>query len=462
LAIRSSLFVPVLGLLLGAGCGGDTGGMPPGPLAFRVAVTEGNVGGPATADRLDFSLTGTTFTLDIEALPAAAFGDGWVAIRSQPGDVISVEAPGAIRSNVPLVGGRVTGVRVTIAKAFGDTRLWAEDLGFVPGPAAGSACNNGIDDDGDGRTDYPDDPGCSFSNDDTETEGSMAVGLSPTLYFANPRIADVQGLTSVPPLVGRSITVDEGDLFVTAVMVDGLVVTDIAETRGYQSILAYNYNTPSGIRVCDKVDSLSGIVGEFLGMTELGFPSWTRNQDWPRPLLPSGPAECPIPDAIELTATMAVDLVAMESLESSLVQVTGATVSSRFENCDYNGNGNIEYTGPEDACTVACNLALDCTELTSFDRYGQFNVTSAPDPVSGEQQKVLVVARGAAPDFDVRANAGATVPLIRGILYQVAFLDQPWIIELRCRDDLVLAGETSKPIYQACVSPPDDEEDYTR
>jgi len=79
-----------------------------------------------------------------------------------------------------------------------------------------------------------------------------------------------------------------------------------------------------------------------------------------------------------------------------------------------------------------------------------------------ERRKVLVITRGAALDFDVRVHAGEAIPLVQGILQQVSFLDVPWIMELRCRDDLVLAGETALPMWQACVSPPDDDEGYAR
>ncbi|MBI5490011.1 MAG: hypothetical protein HY905_21940 [Deltaproteobacteria bacterium] len=447
-------------------CGGGGEGMPEGPRSFRVAVTAGDVG--SSTVRLPFSLVGLPYTVRIDAQPAGEFAEGWVAVRAEPGDVLSVTTPDpadSIRSNVRLHGGAAGDVVVTVAKAYGDTRIWVEDAGFVPGPASGSACGNDVDDDGDGRTDYPDDPGCAYSNDQSESGGSHAVGMTGVLYFANPRIADVQGLSSVPSLVGRAVTIDEGDLVVVGVMVDALVVTDVSETRGYNSLLAYNYNTPAGIRVCDKLDALSGIVGEFYGLTELGFPSWIRDPDWPRPELPSGPAECPVPEPTELVATVLDDAIQLESLESSLVQVTGGVVTARFEDCDAvenggNGNGSIDFDTPEEVCADDCSTALDCTELTSFDRYGQFGLATPPEPGTGEQRKVLVVARGAAPDFDVRANAGATLPLVRGILSEVSFLDQR-VVELRCRDDLVVEG-SPKPMWEACVSPPEDDEGYTR
>jgi hypothetical protein len=447
----------VLAAALLPACTGETGQLPPGPVGFRVALVGGDPGRPDA--RLPFSLEGATYTLDIEALPAEAFREGWVAIRVQPGDVLAVDAPGAIRSNIQLHGGRATGVQVTVVKVYGDARLWVEDLGFVPGPAAGSACGNGVDDDGDGLTDFGSDPGCAYSNDDAESEGSHAVGLSPLLYYQNPRVADVQGLTSVPPLEGRSINIDAGDIIVTRVSVDGLYVSDVSETRGYNHLFAFNFNTPAGVRVCDKLLTLGGIVGEFYGYTELTYPSWTRDPTWARPERPS-PAECPVPEPMEITGRLLDDAAAMESLEAGLIQVSGGRITPRFEDCDFNDNDDIDWDTPEEECADDCDAALDCSELTQYRTYGQFSL-STPGATAAERGKIQVLMREAVPDFDALAHAGETVALIRGTLSQVEFLDVPWILEVRCRDDLVLSGAV-KPMHEACVGPVPDDEDYSR
>lgn len=43
----------------------------------------------------------------------------------------------------------------------------------ILGLTASPACNDGLDDDGDGLTDYPADPGCSSATDQTETTGAL-------------------------------------------------------------------------------------------------------------------------------------------------------------------------------------------------------------------------------------------------------------------------------------------------
>jgi hypothetical protein len=52
-------------------------------------------------------------------------------------------------------------------------------------------------------------------------------------------------------------------------------VTDLSEqASGYNSLFAFNFNTPARMRVCDQVVYLAGTVSEFFGFTELSFPSY--------------------------------------------------------------------------------------------------------------------------------------------------------------------------------------------
>jgi len=47
-------------------------------------------------------------------------------------------------------------------------------------PLPTAACSDGVDNDGDGRTDFPNDPGCSSVNDTTESDGSPAGRMTVT------------------------------------------------------------------------------------------------------------------------------------------------------------------------------------------------------------------------------------------------------------------------------------------
>jgi hypothetical protein len=58
------------------------------------------------------------------------------------------------------------------------------------------ACNNGVDDDGDGHVGYPTDPGCLSPTDDDETDSCPAGGDCPAC--GNQIDDDLDGLTDYP------------------------------------------------------------------------------------------------------------------------------------------------------------------------------------------------------------------------------------------------------------------------
>ncbi|MFH1292316.1 MAG: peptidoglycan-binding domain-containing protein, partial [bacterium] len=66
--------------------------------------------------------------------------------------------------------------------------------------ASRAACNNSSDDDGDGLSDYPDDPGCSSLTDTDETDPTSAVAILPPVVYNKP----------IPPKQGFSILIDGG------------------------------------------------------------------------------------------------------------------------------------------------------------------------------------------------------------------------------------------------------------
>src|SRR6185436_268645 len=103
--------------------------------------------------------------------------------------------------NVRLENGVADDVTVNLVASYGDTRIWAEDIGYVPAdpyqqPAP--QCSDGEDNDGNGAIDFPNDPNCAYANDDTEEGGTYASGTTPTIYFVLPRVADVRGVSPDP------------------------------------------------------------------------------------------------------------------------------------------------------------------------------------------------------------------------------------------------------------------------
>ena len=102
-------------------------------------------------------------------------------------------------------------------------------------------CANGIDDNHNGLIDYPTDPGCYLANDDTEDGGTYAAGISSTIYYYVPRIADIRGGPeggTGTPFPNQAVNVNCGYLgakdyefsvIVTWVSSSGFYVTDLDE-----------------------------------------------------------------------------------------------------------------------------------------------------------------------------------------------------------------------------------------
>ena len=160
-----------------------------------------NVGSPT--ERLPLTLTSSqTYSVNVTAQNGDGTVDksfmGYVRFSAVPGTVLSVTGPNTDGRNVQLQAGVATNVQVAVLGAYGDTRIWVEDIGYVPADPARTPppqCANGIDDNGNGLIDYPADPGCAYANDDTEDGGTFATGISDTLYYVYPRIADVRGVS---------------------------------------------------------------------------------------------------------------------------------------------------------------------------------------------------------------------------------------------------------------------------
>src|SRR5258706_5066293 len=98
-------------------------------------VLELKTGNRGTADGrnpLSFD-TPARFTVKITAIRADGAVDdafeGWVRFSSKPGTVISGSGDDKSVRNAQLHAGVADDVAISILGAYGDTRLWAEDLG---------------------------------------------------------------------------------------------------------------------------------------------------------------------------------------------------------------------------------------------------------------------------------------------------------------------------------------------
>jgi hypothetical protein len=454
----------------------------------------------------------TKIDINIQVIPETRGFDGFVNVAVVPGNVISLasESADVLRTNIRVKAGGLTPAQVEIEGAYSETRLWVEDVGLQPDPLQTAACDDGIDNDGDGLIDHPQDPGCYLRNDGSEEPGTHAVGVSDPILFANPRIANVQGCKLVPDLERQSVYVDRGVMWVTAVTSNGFYVTDASFMEGacdplsgccdegrYSHIYAFNFNTPYNMRVCDRLDVITGIVGDFYGFTELNFPSWESTDLDPGaegiqllriPPSQIRPEQCELP-SFEITSDMLTRRSLMETYEAALVYVRNAMLPRYWVDCDFNGNGEVGYSSATDELTsssevtddqvfelgfcsrtaqycseMACNngceqLGEGCAELANLREFGQY-------PILVNGIRVLVVTGANVPNFDPveRSRSGQLrIERLMGTLKEFAPLDNPWIIEPRCRQDIFIAGDEAfgieVPIHQRCV-PSEETGDY--
>ncbi len=386
--------------------------------------------------------------------------DGVVRLSVEPGAVMGVGGEDALGRNIRVRDGRARGV-ATVTAIYGPTRLWVEDLGYLPAePGKQPACANGQDDEDDVLVDFPADPGCAFADDDTEQGGTFVAGVSAPVEYALPRVADIQGYASETPYPFEGIHVNTAApqrVVVTRVASDGFYVTDLTGAgEGYNHLFAFNFNTPPRMRVCDRVEYLAGTVNEFFGFTELSFPSYRLD------FLFEG-EECEIPEPIVLDPPTIHDPIAMERVESGLVRIEGYHIASNFgpkpainnvflpdqSNCDLNGDGQIDYDSPKEAaCSNACSGDPECAEWTGYSARGNYKASSG--------STMMQINTGTVGGFDPTSHKGEELASVTGTLRNFSGGSLNWTIETRCSDDLACASsdcvvKTPMTSRKACV-----------
>lgn len=464
---------------------GDTGNVNKLPLAFT----------PAAPLTLSIKALHADGTLDDQY-------DSFVRLSVRPGTVYSVNG-GDNGRNVQLVNGVASGVIVPIVASYGETHIWAEDLGYVPvkdlARTPPPQCADGVDNDGDGTVDFPADPGCFASNDDSETGGTYAAGVSPVIHYQLPRISDVRGYSlnsgTATAFPGEQVNMFTGwndattrfdfDVVVTRIASDGFYATDVQQQTsiGYSSVFAYTFSAPTKLRVCDRLKAFSGTASDFFGFTEIGFPTWAVEYYDPavRP--------CLVPDPTVLGVADLANTKALFRYESSLVRVL---MTGKFEadgtcskttpgvcihitkhfgaqhpaapaytpgpdasNCDLNNSGKVDFgDANESACNTACTNDPECSEFSAFAGQSNFYVV-VEDTVNGTQGHAQING-SSAPGFDPVTTKGAPIKSFTGTLRYFSGGSQ-FTIEARCSDDIV-TDVNAQPLSSngACVRPRTD------
>jgi hypothetical protein len=333
------------------------------PLAFKVKIRE-EVGSEKAP--LPYSTAPRSFTLDIEAVdyqgePADWF-DGEVHLDVAPRGRL---AKGSART-VTLKGGKASGVTVAVEKVHGDSNLWVEDRG----------------------TD--------------EKPGSYATGLSPTLHVAHPTLREISETTNIEnsALRGDFVHVNSKGrrLVATGIAIDGFYLTDLDEpTAAFNAIFAHTHSRPDGVQQGDLIVDIIGTVVEFYGFTELGFPTYKV-----------GGHIDDIP-AFKLTSQVLADDLAMEELESRLLELENVTV---------------------------CPIGED------YHTFGQWvvllNDEGGPGNCESGDGGITIVSALSATKFTPEPLAGKTLARITGDLRYHAAARPSWILYTRSDDDIVV------------------------
>jgi hypothetical protein len=430
--------------------------------------------------------------------------NGYVRISAKPGAIERIDALDAEGRNLKLTNGESPETEVKVTNAYGTTFILADDLGYSPADALGTpppACANGLDDDGDGRIDFPADEGCAFANDDSETGGSYAQASSPPIFYRLPRIADVRGLkctdpadpntcsgTGKTPYPKEQILLDTGfhdkadgaqafdfDMVVTRISSDGFYVSDIKDGRGgFNNVFSFNFNAPPRMRVCDRLKTFAGTATEFFGLTQISYPTWTL-EEWDPQKRPCLVPEPRVLEPIDLTPATLLPLSASlvrahSSAEGLQVKVTpkfgpgnmpeqgGVFVPSPdATNCDLNKDGRIEFgrlpTGeltPENRCADACSADPECTEYSNFAGRSTFRLTLTD--ANGNAAAIQADATASA-EFKPLEMKGQQLKAFTGTLHFFSGGSQ-YTIEARCKDDIVVdLAATPLPSDKACVFP---------
>ncbi len=298
-------------------------------------------------------------------------------------------------------------VSIQLSNAFGPTHIWLEDCGVRRVP---KKANCTLEE----RQAYL--PECL----QTFQPGTLATGVSPTIYFSQPSIPQIQAtfdnttsslislqgdrcasladpryvdttnltgqqLLGVPRAqriapVGNMVNVTAGEMIVTAIDNEGFYLSDMspeAVAGGFNGLFVFNFNYPEGLQVGDRLLQLQGVPSEFSGSTQLTNPFWIRDTGGPyRDKLPKPFFISPqlYQASIGRTGANINTQLDLERLEGGLVCMENLVVPGRFQLCDLNKDGRIDRFGETDekACETACYNDPNCFEGSSYGQFQQW------------------------------------------------------------------------------------------
>jgi hypothetical protein len=301
-----------------------------------------------------------------------------------------------------MTAGRAVNQTVVLPLVFGPTTLWIDD-GQNPTP-------------------------------------TYATGTSPTLWFRDPYIADLQAPVDerveeamyISPLQNKQVSVTTsrygalGKLVVTSVFAQGYTVSDVScsDASGtppcvampYDHTLVFSFSAPRDqngglLRQCQLIDGFAGGIQEFNGLTEVGFPATFASRD--------------DVDLGRLPAPVVFDR------------------NTWFEALS-NPQGSINFERHE-AGAIQVNNATVCNLDSAYVTFKQWKLDPAGNggDCSRNRRVINVITTGVINDLDPATLVGKTLPRVVGIVRPVQGSNSNgpfniWIIYPRSSADLTL------------------------
>lgn len=229
-----------------------------------------------------------------------------------------------------------------------------------------------------------------------EDEETLCLGVSDIIYLPEPSMQTVQTPVNSgdsSPWISHFVRIETGTLIVTHVGLDGFYITDVS-ADSYNSIYVYTHGIPETDRG-DKLKYIAGTISEFYGLTELSFPDYEVDCHY-----------YPLPEPINLTASMLSDNTEMEKYEGSLVMVE--------------------------------NLKVAEVDEQTYYSYGQWKGET------GDGGFITVISRETFSDLDPRTFNGTITKMV-GIMRQHYAANPDWMLLPRNECDVWGFGE--RPYY---------------
>jgi len=364
------------------------------PVGFSVVVDLG-VEGLGSAEDLALPFTTDSRTFDISAQAVGSDESspsdftGCLTIHLTTGVLEASSSdlsdPACPSGSLAVTDGNGHGT-VTLSRAYDALRIWMSDEGSAESP------------------------------------GSFATGASQAIFVRHPTVSQLQESDSVVesplereyvPILGWNAALPEKyrrELIVTTVTNDGFYVTDQSNSPGsYNSLFVFSFSRPDDIEVGDRLKSLAGIVAEFLGFTELQFPTWEVES---RGHTPGQPAV--------LEPDIVCEGSRMEPWESSVIRLEDLESDLRPSDCqDLNEYGQWP-----------ASLPGTCGGASS--RVNVVNINTVPSFSFPECEESSECQGSPAPDWCFQPRQ---LDYLVGILRHTRYASPPWILEVRdCMD----------------------------